>query len=119
MPGSLPVQVWLSDILKAAGLARQFTVGLSYDEYLASPLHVSAVERQLSIIGEAVVQIRNAEPDAPLSGLRGIAGFRNILVHRYARVSQAVVWAVLVDELPVLEREAAAWLVQLDAQAEL
>ena len=50
--------------------------------------------------------------------MQSMAGFRNVLIHRYARVSQAVVWTIVVEDLPVLVREAEAWLANLDTLIE-
>ena len=66
---------------------------------------VWAVERGLSIIGEAVVQITKFHPAIQLTSSKQIIGFRNILIHNYARVSQAVVWKVLKEDLPILKEE--------------
>ena len=64
MAADVAIQTWLSDILKAAARVSEFVDGLDYDAYLASTLHISAVERQLSIVGEAVIQIRKLDPVA-------------------------------------------------------
>ncbi|TDD04933.1 DUF86 domain-containing protein [Saccharopolyspora terrae] len=64
----------------------------------------SAVERQFEIIGEALNQLSKADrelaektPDLPR-----IVAFRNILIHGYATVDDALVWQVLTDRLPPL-----------------
>ena len=70
----------------------------------------SAVERQLSIIGEAIVQLLKLEPNVPIMAARQITGFRNILIHNYARVSPAVVWTIVQDDLNTLYNEVTALL---------
>lgn len=66
----------------------------------------SAVERQLEIIGEALNQLSKADPQmgAAIPDLSRIVAFRNILVHGYAVVDNALVWQLLDDRLPALER---------------
>lgn len=66
----------------------------------------SAVERQLEIIGEALNQLSKADPaiGTKIPGLARIVAFRNILVHGYAVVDNALVWQLLNDRLPELER---------------
>jgi uncharacterized protein with HEPN domain len=66
---------------------------------------VWAVERGLSIIGEAVTQLVKIEPSARITSAKQIIGFRNVLIHNYARVSQAVVWKILQEDLPLLKIE--------------
>jgi uncharacterized protein with HEPN domain len=70
----------------------------------------SAVERQLSIIGEAIVQLLKLESNVSITSARQITGFRNILIHNYARVSPAVVWTIVQDDLETLHFEVTALL---------
>lgn len=64
----------------------------------------SAIERQFEIVGEALNQL--SKVDAPLAGeipeLGRIVAFRNILIHGYATVDDALVWQVLAEKLPPL-----------------
>lgn len=62
----------------------------------------SAAERQLEIIGEAVVHLSDdflASLDAPARQARGL---RNVLSHEYFRINQDRVWNVVVNDVPVL-----------------
>ncbi len=101
----LEARVYAADIVQAIALIEQFTQGLDFETYMSDVMRISAVERQLSIIGEAVTQLVKLESGFPLSSAKQIIGFRNILIHNYARVSQAVIWTIVVDELPVLKEE--------------
>lgn len=58
------------------------------------------------------------EPDAAISNARQIVGFRNVLVHNYARVSQAVVWTTVKEHLPMLKSETGKLLERLEADSE-
>ncbi len=101
----LEPRVYAADIVQAIALIEQFTQGLDFEIYLSDVMRISAVERQLSIIGEAVTQLVKLESGFSVSSARQIIGFRNILIHNYARVSQAVIWTIVIDELPVLKKE--------------
>jgi uncharacterized protein YutE (UPF0331/DUF86 family) len=46
----------------------------------------------------------DAELAAAVPELRRIVAFRNILIHGYATVDDALVWQVLTEKLPGLER---------------
>ena len=111
---ALDARVYALDIVRAVALLEQFVGQLSFEEYTADVLRVSAVERQLGIIGEAVTQLAKLEGNVQLSSARQIIGFRNILIHNYARVSQAVVWTILHDHLPTLKLECQTVLEQAD-----
>jgi uncharacterized protein with HEPN domain len=97
---------YLWDALRAAELARQFASGRSYAEYEHDAMLRSAVERQLEIIGEALNQLSKADPRTAsgIPDLRRVVAFRNILVHGYAIVDNALVWQLLSERLPELER---------------
>ncbi len=61
----------------------------------------SAVERELTTIGEAISQLARIDTDAAsaLGDYRRIVNFRNVLVHGYSQVSDEVVWGILQDRL--------------------
>ncbi len=70
----------------------------------------SAVERQFEIVGEALNQLAKLAPDlaAQIPDLPRIVAFRNILIHAYAVVDNAIVWRAVQENVPellsVLER---------------
>ncbi|WP_369427646.1 HepT-like ribonuclease domain-containing protein [Pontibacter harenae] len=55
----------------------------------------SAVERQLSIIGEAVNRFDKLSQHTILDNARQIVGFRNRLIHAYDSMDNTIVWAIL------------------------
>ncbi|MCE9582020.1 MAG: DUF86 domain-containing protein [Planctomycetes bacterium] len=97
-----PAGSYLSDIVKACEAVLEFIKGQNFRHYQASLLLRSAVERQLTIIGEATVQLK--AKDAAVAGLlgdvRSVVAFRNILIHGYFKVDDKVVWQVLADDVP-------------------
>lgn len=64
----------------------------------------SAVERQFEIIDEALNQLSKVDGKlaAQVPDLARIVAFRNILIHGYATVDDALVWQVLTERLPRL-----------------
>ena len=66
-----------------------------------------AVERGFEIIGEALSQLWKIDPvtTASITDWRGIVGFRSVLIHGYAKVSDIKTWDIVQTELPVLRRE--------------
>ena len=62
------------------------------------------VERQFEIIGEALNQLSRVDPDlaACVPDLLELVGFRNLLIHGYALVDDAIVWEAVTTELPAL-----------------
>jgi uncharacterized protein with HEPN domain len=97
---------YLWDALRAAELVHDFAQGQSFVDYQSNAMLRSAVERQFEIIGEALNQLSKVDPEAAarIPELRRIVSFRNILIHGYAMVDDALVWQVLVDKLPDLQQ---------------
>ncbi len=81
--------LWDADI--AAERIARFTVGRSFDDYIADDLLRAAVERQFEIIGEAFTGLRRADPRLAerIPDLPRIIAFRNVLIHAYATVTIA------------------------------
>jgi len=99
---------YLYDIAQAAKLATEFVVGKNYSNYCTDVMLRSAVERQLAIAGEALVQLARIDlPTASrLTDYRRIIAFRNVLIHGYAEIDDSIIWDVLQQRLSILGEEA-------------
>lgn len=64
-----------------------------------------AVERELTIIREAVNRILKEDKDFPLSRARQIISFRNRVIHSYDSVDDNLVWKIIIKDLPTLQSE--------------
>jgi uncharacterized protein with HEPN domain len=106
----------LWDICHAADAVAAFTRAKRIENYKEDPLLRSAVERQLIILGEAVVQLSKLSPElaAQIPERGSIVAFRNLLIHGYAVVVDEIVWRVLEDDLPALRACAAELIEELD-----
>jgi uncharacterized protein with HEPN domain len=97
----------LVDILQASEEIQNFTNGMGFPEYQDSPVTQRAVERDFEIIGEALS--RNKKTDHAIldtiSENHRIIGFRNILIHGYDMVDEAIVWNAVKNHLPILIEE--------------
>ncbi|HRE67269.1 MAG TPA: DUF86 domain-containing protein [Cyclobacteriaceae bacterium] len=69
-----------------------------------------AVERELSIIGEAVNRVLKEDKNIGLSRAKEIIAFRNRVIHSYDAVDDNLVWKIIMHDLPVLHREVLALL---------
>lgn len=97
--------LYLADILKCTAYVLRATTGISKQQFFDHPDLPFAVERNFTIIGEALAQMRKYHPlvfdqipDAPL-----IVDFRNILIHAYASVDRDAVWSAIQSDVPPLE----------------
>lgn len=77
---------------------------MDLERYQANRLVRAAVERQFEITGEALNQLSRRAPDltARIPELRAIVAFRNLLIHGYASVDDAIVWRTVTEKLPAL-----------------
>lgn len=97
-------RVYLRDMLQALHNASQFLEGLSYKEFVADRKTISAVVRELEIVGEATKQIpksiRKKYPQIPWSDM---AGMRDKLIHFYFGVDLEIVWETVKVRIPALK----------------
>lgn len=95
----------LEDILLAIRKIRTYTANLSLPEFRKHELVCDAVVRNLEIIGEAAKQI---PPDirgkASAVEWKKIAGLRDILIHEYFGVDVDILWDIIKNKLPDLEK---------------
>jgi uncharacterized protein with HEPN domain len=96
---------YLADIAIAILHIENFVSGLSFQHYNQDYKTQSAVERQLSIIGEALNQLGKFNSQVEISNAKQIIGFRNRLVHAYDSLDNSIIWAVINRHLPVLKNE--------------
>jgi len=64
-----------------------------------------AVERNIEIIGEAMSRILKIDPQIPITASRKIVDTRNRIIHGYDSVSEDVLWLIIVNYLPNLEKQ--------------
>lgn len=98
---------YLFDVRGACDFLLAFTRERTVDDYAQDRGFRSAVERELQIIGEAIMQLERVAPStaARISEHHAIIGFRHVLVHGYDSLHPATVWNVIEAKLPVLARE--------------
>lgn len=97
---------YLSDILQAIELIEKFTAEISdYADYEKDFKTRSAVERQLGIIGEAIIKFEKFNPIYNMGNARKIVGLRNRLIHTYDAIDPSMIWAVIKNHLSPLKIE--------------
>ena len=97
---------YLSDILLAIDLIESFIKDIdSFEAFSVDMKTQSAVERQLSIIGEAVNKFKQECPNEILENTKQIVGFRNRIVHAYDSIDNSIVWVIIQKYLNPLKQE--------------
>lgn len=94
------------DFLEAIADLRNFTTGMTFDEFCTDRKTTNACIRSLEVIGEATkkipAEIRQQKPQLPW---QAIAGMRDKLIHDYFEVDLAIVWQTIQHDLAVFEQE--------------
>jgi len=106
---------YLSDILEACDAIDVTLQGVDLARYESDRTIRSSVEREFTIIGEAVNSISRIDPElaARISHGRKIVGFRNQLVHDYPAIIDDTVWAIADRDAPILREECSALIDEL------
>lgn len=104
-------KVYLEDILEATRKIMLYTSSLSKAEFLEDEKTIDAVVRNLEVIGEAVKQLPE-DLRAQYSAVewKKIAGLRDILIHEYFGLDTEIVWDIVQNKVPALDREVRAML---------
>jgi uncharacterized protein with HEPN domain len=110
------IRTYLADIQQAIADIELFTSGKSLTDYENDLLSRRAVEREFTIIAEAISRLGKTSPElqARIDHVRTIAGFRNLIVHAYHSVDDAYVWKVVKESLPLLKQQIDQWANELD-----
>jgi uncharacterized protein with HEPN domain len=114
MSSKREIKDYLQDILQSIIDIRDFTAGMTSEQFLADRKTIHAVIRSLEIIGEATKkipsEIRRQRPDLPWIE---IAAMRDKLIHEYFGVDLEIVWETVTHDLAPLEEALRNLLVDL------
>lgn len=94
----------LEDIRDASGFILESVRGKSLADFRGNRLLRQAIERNFEIIGEAIRRLAQVDPEcaARIGDYRQIIAFRNVLIHGYDLVDDALVWDTIERKLPAL-----------------
>jgi uncharacterized protein with HEPN domain len=76
-----------------------------FDYYSKNIKTKRAVERNIEIIGEAVNRIVRRDKNFSLESSNQIIGTRNRIIHGYDKVSDDLIWSIIINNLPKLKEE--------------
>lgn len=76
-----------------------------YVDFSENFISVRAVERNLTIIGEAVTKLVLIDTTIEISSASHIIGLRNLIVHAYDTIDPATLWRILIKDIPLLKTE--------------
>lgn len=99
-------RIFVEHILECIELIKDYTKGVTKEDFLKSQQLQDSVIRRIEVIGEAVKnipqEIKEGYSNIPW---KRIAGMRDILIHEYWGIDLNLTWEVTAEEIPDLERE--------------
>ncbi len=100
------IQLWLADIKRSIAEIYDFLPEKKNFQVFQKDLKTrKAIERNLEIIGEALNRVLRTNPEINITNARRIVNTRNRIIHGYDTVSEEIIWAIVIKELPKLEGE--------------
>ena len=101
------IKAWLYDILNAIMEIESFFNDNTkeFAKYQNDLRTKRAVERNVTIIGEALSRILKRDETILISNSRKIVDTRNRIIHGYDSVSDDVIWGIIIRHLPILQSE--------------
>lgn len=76
-----------------------------YQVYLDDLMFKRAIERNVSIIGEAMSKILQLDADIAITNAKKIKGTRNYVVHAYDTLEPHIIWNIVINDIPKLKDE--------------
>ena len=101
------IKTWLYDILNAIMEIESFFEDSTkeFAKYQSDLRTKRAVERNVEIIGEALNRILKRDETIVISNSRKIVDTRNRIIHGYDKVSDDVIWGIVIRHIPILQTE--------------
>ena len=101
------VNIILDDILNAICEIESFfeTREKRYEIYTSDICLKRAIERNITIIGEAMNRLLRLSTTINITAARRIVDTRNYVIHGYDSVTDEIIWGIVVRHLPILKQE--------------
>lgn len=97
--------LYLEDILESSNNIQNYAGNLSYQELIADRMRLDAIVRNFEIIGEASGKIpQDIQEKYSFIEWRKIADFRNVLAHEYFGIDLEIMWQIIKEKLPELQK---------------
>lgn len=99
----------LADMADAANSIGEFAEGKTVTDFARNKLLRAAIYYEFVIIGEALSRLKALDENlvGQISEHWRIIGFRNQIIHGYAKIDDEITWQIIQGKLPTLRSELA------------
>jgi uncharacterized protein with HEPN domain len=106
------IKTWLYDVLQSIIEIESYFENkpMIFDQYRNDLKTKRAVERDIEIIGEAINRILKKDKNFEIKNAQKIIGTRNRIAHGYDKISDDLIWSIVINHLPKLKDEISAML---------
>lgn len=101
------VRKYLLDILQAISeieMAEE-RFGRLYETFENDIVFRKFIERNIEIIGEAMNRVLKIQPEIEITAARKVVDTRNYVIHAYDSLKPDILWAIVINHIPVLKVE--------------
>ena len=101
------IKKYLHDILLAIEEIEFFLTQRprQYQVYLDDLMFKRAIERNVSIIGEAMSKILQLDANIAITNAKNIKGTHNYVAHAYDTLEPHIIWNIVINDIPKLKDE--------------
>ena len=97
--------LYLEDILTCTEKILKYVGDSSFDEVAKDEMRLEAIERNFTIMGEAAKNIpQEIKEKYSFVEWQKVTDFRNVLAHEYFGISKKIMWTIIKEKLPPLQK---------------
>jgi uncharacterized protein with HEPN domain len=103
----IEIKTWLYDILQSIEEIESYFKGSPkiFETFIKDIKTKRTVERDIEIIGETTNRILKKDSNIHLENAQKIIGTRNRIAHGYDKISDDLIWSIVINHLPKLKAE--------------
>jgi len=99
-------QLFIEDIAESIKLIQEYTAKMDFENFKNDRKTADAVVRNFEIIGEASKYVPEAIKNKYHKvDWQAIIGLRNRITHEYFGISLSIIWHIIKEELPKLQKQ--------------
>jgi len=96
---------YVQDIYDSINEIEDFINGMDFEEFIKDKKTINAVTRSVEVVGEAAKKIpKSLRDNYPMIPWKKMSGMRDKLIHEYFGIDLEILWKVVKEDMPSLEK---------------